>query len=141
MERALDVLKCVTEARKKQEQAKFKQDERKKKSVETEKTALYEEMRNALYDHQQKVENEAEIGRCLTEEINHLNAQSEIMHQVTNDNLLKKEEANITIMRNIKRIRLAIQQYEGRLMQLQAISMVRQLGDKHAQEREDFFIA
>lgn len=137
-ERALDVLKAVHEARKQQIQSELKL--KRKKGGETTKTALYEQMRQALYDQQQNVENEAEIGRALTDEINQLNAQTEMMHQVTNDSILKKEEANMTLMRNIKKLRMAVEHNEGRLTQLQSMAAAKASMAKKSQQQQEFYI-
>lgn len=110
-----------------------------RKGGETSKTALYEQMRQALYDQQHQVENEAEIGRILTNEINNLNAQTEMIHQVTNDSILKKEEANMALMRNIKRLKMAIEHNEGVLTHLQTMSTVHEKRKKKARELEMFY--
>ncbi|GJQ82430.1 hypothetical protein Trydic_g11844 [Trypoxylus dichotomus] len=137
-ERALDVLKAIHEARKLQVRSELKLKRR--KGGETVKTMLYEQMRQALYDQQHNVENEAEIGRQLTDEINHLNAETEMMHQVTNDSILQKEEANMALMRNIKRMRMAVDQHESRLKQLQMMSALKEMKkQKDASEAQEFF--
>lgn len=58
----------------------------------------------------------------LAAHINVVNEQTELYMQVNEKSIKNVEAANMDIMKNIKRMRAAINQYEGRLQQLQAMS-------------------
>lgn len=115
----MNVLQAVKEAKK--NQAERREKNKRKKGGITDKTVLYEQMRAGLMEQQTSVEEEAEIGRALTEEINTLNAQNELHQQITMETVMKAEEANMVIMRNIIRLRQVVKQYETRLIQLESI--------------------
>ncbi|XP_022914679.2 myosin heavy chain, clone 203-like [Onthophagus taurus] len=132
MDRAVEVQKAVQAARFKQLESEMKAKRRKRGGI-TEKTELYEQMAKALFDQQQNVELESEKGRMLTEEINHLNAQTEMIQQVTNDNVMKQEEANIAIMKNIKKLQQAITANEKRLHTLEFMANTRLANSQQAQ--------
>lgn len=120
-DQAIAVLKNVRAARQQQMESE-KCLKSRKKGGETIKTRLYDEMRQALFDTQRSVEEEAARGRMLSDQINAVNEQTELFQHVNEDSILKTEEANIAIMRNIKRLQMAIKQYETRLHQLQAMN-------------------
>lgn len=80
-------------------------------------------MKNALFDTQNDVEDEAERGRILSEQINALNVQSEVYSQITECSIIKTEEANMEIMKNIKRMKAAVTQYENRIAQMRLMNV------------------
>ncbi|XP_017780750.1 PREDICTED: uncharacterized protein LOC108565682 [Nicrophorus vespilloides] len=121
-DQAVDVLNAVKAAAEKQKISYEKKNAR-KKGGETEMTKMYNEMKNALFDTQNDVEDEAERGRILTEQINALNVQSEVYSQITECSIIKTEEANMEIMKNIKRMKAAVTQYENRIAQMRLMNV------------------
>lgn len=57
----------------------------------------------------------------LAAHINAVNEQTEAHMQVTEESVKNVEALNMEIMKNIKRMRAAIGQHEGRLQQLRAM--------------------
>ncbi|KAF2897896.1 hypothetical protein ILUMI_08280 [Ignelater luminosus] len=119
MRQALPVLSAVKSAYMRQLEQRKKTDEKKKAAI-TDQQRLYEQMRVALFDTQRNVEEEAERGRILTEQINAVNARTDLYRQVNDDSIRNTEAENIALMRNIKRLRNAIKQHETRIQQIMA---------------------
>lgn len=61
------------------------------------------------------LQEEAEFGKYLTEQINNVSAQNRIYEQVNDDSIIKIEEANMATMKNIQRLAKAVRQHEGRI--------------------------
>lgn len=65
---------------------------------------------------------EAARGFYLSKQINNINEETEIYTQVTEDSILRLEEANMNIMKNVKKLKAAVKQHETRLTQLQQLA-------------------
>ena len=83
-------------------------------------------MRHALVDTYSQVEQEAARGRLLTEQINTISAQTEAVTHITEVSIMKTEEANIEVMKNIRRLRRTVEQYEQRLKSFATMRMHQQ---------------
>lgn len=83
------------------------------------------------------MQEEAEKGKQLAAHINAVNEQTEMYMQVNADSVKNLEAMNMEIMGNIKRMRAAIKQHEGRLQQLKAMSQT--TGAKAGQQSYFFF--
>lgn len=55
----------------------------------------------------------------MSEEINRAVEQNEYTREVNENQLINMEEANMKIMKNIKRLRAAVKTYEGTVKHLQ----------------------
>ncbi|KAF2901326.1 hypothetical protein ILUMI_04860 [Ignelater luminosus] len=119
MRQALPVLSAVKSAYMRQLKQRKKIEERKKAAI-TDQQRLYEQLRVALFDTQRNVEEEAERGRILTEQINAVNARTDLYRQVNDASIRNTEAENITLMKNIKRLRYAIKQHETTVQQIMA---------------------
>ncbi|XP_018567603.1 uncharacterized protein LOC108908153 [Anoplophora glabripennis] len=97
----------------------------------SEHTKKYEEMKEAVFDTQKLVEEEALRGKFLAAQINAVSEQTEQFMHVNQDLLTKTEEANMKIMRSIKRLSTAIKQYETRITDIRAHAMAK-ASTKHA---------
>ncbi|KAK4884846.1 hypothetical protein RN001_001117 [Aquatica leii] len=115
------VLAAIKEAYERQQKA-LKKLHVEKESKKTTQQKLYEQLQEALYDTQKNVEEEAERGRRIREEINFVNDQTEKYHQVNDDSIRKVEGENIALMKNIKKLRAAVHQYETRIDQIKQLS-------------------
>ncbi|GLV36695.1 Serine Protease Immune Response Integrator [Carabus blaptoides fortunei] len=79
-----------------------------------ERDEMYEQMRNAMLETQQHVEEEAERGKFLVDQINYVSAQNAVYHQVNEESLQKIEDENMAMMKNIQRLAKAVKQHETR---------------------------
>lgn len=66
------------------------------------------------------LQKEAEMGQNLSMQINAVNDRTELLNQLNEDSILKAQENNMVIMKNIKRLQHAIQLNERALAGLQA---------------------
>lgn len=64
---------------------------------------------------------EADRGWELTGEINKTIEEQELSREVNEQRLIDLEEANMQIMKNIKRLRAAVKTYEGTVKHLQDV--------------------
>lgn len=75
----------------------------------------------------------------MAADINAVNEQMEVYMQVNEESVRKTEDVNMGIMKNIKRLRGAVKQYEGRLQQLQAMAKAAAKSGAKAGGQEFFF--
>lgn len=111
------VLKAVRAAREKQAKS-YEEANKRKKGGETKLTGAYEEMKAALQETQLGVEQESERGHMLAEQINALNAQTEMYNEISERTIMMTEETNMELMKNIKRMTATVKMHEGRLNQI-----------------------
>ncbi|XP_050515734.1 uncharacterized protein LOC114345139 [Diabrotica virgifera virgifera] len=114
-ERACDNAMAVLAAVKEQYLKKLAEERKQGKEGKEdlpEHSQLYEKMKEAMYDTQKKVEEEALRGKFLASQINSLNEQTEHIMNVSVDIIKRTEEKNIRILRNIKKLKAAIHKYE-----------------------------
>ncbi|XP_056636814.1 uncharacterized protein LOC130445274 [Diorhabda sublineata] len=117
-ERACDNAQAVLAAVKLQYTKKVTEEKRQEKASGAElpeHSKMYEKMKEAMYNTQKKVEEEALRGKFLAAQINTLNEQADQMMSVTDDVIRKTEEKNMRILRNIQKLTMAIRQYEALL--------------------------
>ncbi|XP_074034385.1 uncharacterized protein [Leptinotarsa decemlineata] len=118
-ENALTVLKAVKE----QYEKKMEVEKKNKQQTEVElsdHSKMYEKMKMAVYDTQKMVEEEALRGKFLADQINAVSEQTEQFMTVNDDIVRTTEEANLKILRNIKKLSGAVKQYEGMINELKA---------------------
>lgn len=75
-------------------------------------------MKAALQETQLGVEQESERGHMLAEQINALNAQTEMYNEISERTIMMTEETNMELMKNIKRMTATVKMHEGRLNQI-----------------------
>lgn len=68
-----------------------------------------------------------------------MNEQTEIYQQVNDESIVKAEENNMAIMRNIKRLQAAIKQNQGTLLQLQTMAQAKANQASSSQSTMFFF--
>ncbi|RZC43002.1 uncharacterized protein BDFB_011753, partial [Asbolus verrucosus] len=117
---AFTILEAVKEQYKKKQGAEQRNTD-KMKIPQSKHSQLYDQMRAALYDTQKSVENEAARGRELAAEISVVNEQTEMCAKINEGTIRKIEEANMAIMKNIKRLNEAIKNQQERINQVRNV--------------------
>ncbi|KAL3288842.1 hypothetical protein HHI36_003288 [Cryptolaemus montrouzieri] len=87
----------------------------------SEHSQLYDRMREALLEKQKEVEEEAAHGHKLAAEINAVANQTNLYMHINDETIRKTEESNLTAMKNLKRLKAAVHQYETRVAQLKNV--------------------
>ncbi|XP_045476907.1 uncharacterized protein LOC123682369 [Harmonia axyridis] len=114
---AWNILIAVREAYQKKADVDKKNLEAKSMKL-SEHSKLYDRMREVVLEKQKEVEEEAAHGQELAAEINAVANQTDLYMHINDETIRKTEETNIAIMKNLKRLRAAVQQYENRIATL-----------------------
>ncbi|KAK9873406.1 hypothetical protein WA026_022465 [Henosepilachna vigintioctopunctata] len=82
---------------------------------------LYDKMREVLLEKQKEVEEEAVHGQELAAEINAVAYQTDLYMHINDETIRKTEESNMAVIKNLKRLSAAVQQYENRIATLKNV--------------------